>query len=255
MPGWIQNAHRRRARRARDRQASYQAVSARQRTADVTRTEALYAARALTIHALVNRFAPLPPSPRVVEVGCGGVGVVSYLPDAGLRIGVDPLALEYQRWYARWPRRAAMGAAAGEALPFRDAAFDLVLCDNVIDHAERPSSIVSELCRVLRPGGVLFFTVNVHHPLYQFVSRLHGVWNAIGLRVEIGPFADHTVHFTPGQIRRLMRSLPLTLLHEDDGVTVARAAARAMAPRHLGDRLKRLCFKNARYTLVARRSD
>jgi ubiquinone/menaquinone biosynthesis C-methylase UbiE len=146
-----------------------------------------------------------------------------------------------------------MGAAAGEALPFRDAEFDLVLCDNVIDHAEHPARIASELVRILRPGGVLFFTVNVHHPIYQLASVLHGAWNAIGLRLEIGPFADHTVHFTPARMRGLVRSLPLTILHEDDGVADARAAARTTAPRHLGDRLKRMFFKNARYTLVARR--
>ncbi|MEO8648536.1 MAG: class I SAM-dependent methyltransferase, partial [Acidobacteriota bacterium] len=87
-------------------------------------------------------------------------------------------------------------------MPFADAAFDVVLSDNVIDHAERPVEILDEMIRVLKPGGLLFFTVNIHHPVYELISKAHGLWNAAGIKLELSAFADHTVHFSESVIRR-----------------------------------------------------
>lgn len=141
----------------------------------------------------------------------------------------------------------------GEALPFPDVSFDVVLCDNVIDHAERPEKIVEELARVLAPGGLLYFTVNVHHPIYALVSRAHAAWNAAGLHVEIGPFADHTFHLTLRRARKLVGRIPVTVFGERHYISEAKSFARRSPPRHAGDLLKRVFFKNALYEVVARR--
>jgi SAM-dependent methyltransferase len=45
------------------------------------------------------------------------------------------------------------------ALPFPNAAFDSVLCTQVLDDVPQPASALNELARVLRPGGVLLLTV------------------------------------------------------------------------------------------------
>jgi hypothetical protein len=101
---------------------------------------------------------------------------------------------------------------------------------------------------------LLFFSVNVHHPLYRFASWLHAAWNAAGIHLEVGPFADHTVHLTLNDVRRLLSAVPVRIVTERDGIAEARAAARAGPPRHAGDRLKRVFFKNARYEVVAVRN-
>jgi 2-polyprenyl-6-hydroxyphenyl methylase/3-demethylubiquinone-9 3-methyltransferase len=44
-------------------------------------------------------------------------------------------------------------------LPFPDASFDVVFSTEVIEHTTEPRRAVSELCRVLRPAGVLVLTV------------------------------------------------------------------------------------------------
>jgi SAM-dependent methyltransferase len=168
-------------------------------------------------------------------------------------MGVDPLACDYAALFPAWQRRAQTVAAAGERLPFADSSFDIVLCDNVVDHAEGPADIVRELARVLAPGGLLYFTVNFHHPFYNAAARLHAAWNAAGLRYEIGPFADHTVHLTLDAARKLFQDLPLRLLEERHNETEARAHARRRTPRHAGDLLKRLFFKNALYEVIAER--
>lgn len=45
-----------------------------------------------------------------------------------------------------------------DPLPFEDGAFDCVVSREGIEHLVMPFSFLGELCRVLKPGGVLFIT-------------------------------------------------------------------------------------------------
>ena len=60
----------------------------------------------------------------------------------------------------------------GTVMPFADAAFDNVLCIEVLEHAPDPQLLVSEMSRVLRNGGKIFLTVpwsaRRHHIPYDF---------------------------------------------------------------------------------------
>jgi ubiquinone/menaquinone biosynthesis C-methylase UbiE len=169
-------------------------------------------------------------------------------------VGVDPLAVSYRNLFPHWQHCAQTIAAVGESLPFRDESFDVVLCDNVVDHAESPPEIVRELVRILVRGGLLYFTVNVHHPVYAIAAGVHSGWRAVGVPYEVGPFADHTTHLTVDAAQSLFQNLPLQILSAKSNVDEARARARKHSPRHVGDRLKRVFFKNALYEVIARRA-
>jgi SAM-dependent methyltransferase len=241
-----------RAKRALERQLAYQEVKARAMPEDTRPIELDLTAYAREVRGRIEKHRRIEPGARVLEVGSGAHGLVFFLGLEGA-IGVDPLANEYAKLFPAWQSRAKTIAAYGEALPFEDGAFDVVLSDNVVDHAESPARIVRELARVLAPGGILYFTVHVHHPVYGAASRLFGASQAVGIPVEVGPFADHTVHLTLKEARGLFDGLGLRVLHEETGIADAMADAKTMRPRHLGDRLKRLFFKNARFELVASR--
>jgi hypothetical protein len=75
----------------------------------------------------------------------------------------------------------------------------------------------------------------------------------LGPRFEVAAFADHTVHLTPHEARRLFPSKQWTVLHEHSDISEARAHARRETPRHTGDLLKRVFFKNARLEIIARK--
>ena len=184
--------------------------------------------------------------------GSGAHGLIFYF-GARNGIGVDPLAVSYASLFPHWQRSALTVAAAGEKLPFADASFDVVLCDNVVDHAEAPETIVRELVRILAPKGLLYFTVNVHHSLYAVAAQAHATWQAVGLPFEVGPFADHTTHLTPKTAKGLFQDLPIRILSEKFGIEDAKARARKLPPRHVGDRLKRLFYKNALFEVIARK--
>ncbi|HEV2861646.1 MAG TPA: class I SAM-dependent methyltransferase [Pyrinomonadaceae bacterium] len=250
--GWSERARLRRARRALERQLDYQqrkAEKARGREADIVAAMRRHSSR---VRERLEEVRPIDSAARVLEVGSGAHGLIFYF-GAERGVGLDPLAADYAALFPAWQNLAHTVAARGEELPFADASFDLVLCDNVVDHAESPRRIVSELARVLAPGGLLYFTVNFHHPVYAAAAAAHSAWNAAGLPLEIGPFADHTVHLTLGAARALFDGLPLRPLAERHDIEEARAHARRRPPRHVGDRLKRLFFKNALYELIAER--
>ena len=204
------------------------------------------------VREILEAFQPIESDARVIEVGSGAHGLIFYFGSQH-GIGVDPLAVSYRSLFPRWQSCAPTVAAAGESLPFADQSFNVVICDNVVDHAESPARIVHELARILVPGGLLYFTVNVHHPVYAVAAGVHSSWRAVGLPYEVGPFADHTTHFTVEAAERLFQGLPLRLLSAKNNVDEARARARKQPPRHVGDRLKRVFFKNALYEVVARR--
>ncbi|HEX4459519.1 MAG TPA: class I SAM-dependent methyltransferase [Polyangia bacterium] len=249
---WRETVAGRRAERALARQLAYQHDKARRKPDDDAALTVGLEGYAALVLARIRDVAPLAADARTLEIGCGAHGLVFFagLPNG---VGVDPLASAYRRLFPRWQSRAATVQAVGEALPFADGTFDLVLSDNVVDHAHDPARILAEVARVLRPGGLLYFTVNVHHRFWRAVAELHALWNALGLHVEIGPFADHTTHLTADDARRLVTRQPFTIVREALPIAETRTAARLTPLRHPGDLAKRLFFKNVRYEIIAKR--
>ena len=90
--------------------------------------------------------------------------------------------------------------------------------------------------------------------MYAVAAGVHSSWRAVGVPYEIGPFADHTTHLTLEAASGLFEELPLQILSAKSNIDEARARARKQPPRHVGDRLKRVFFKNALYEVVARRA-
>ena len=90
--------------------------------------------------------------------------------------------------------------------------------------------------------------------LVAVAAGVHSSWRAVGVPFEVGPFADHTIHLTLEAAENLFQNLPLQILSAKSNVEDTKARARKQPPRHAGDRLKRVFFKNALYEVVARRA-
>lgn len=72
-------------------------------------------------------------------------------------IGLDLRGNIYQRPDLEWD---------GMAIPLRDGTIDCALATEVLEHCPEPERILREVWRVLRPGGLLFFTVPFLWPLH-----------------------------------------------------------------------------------------
>jgi SAM-dependent methyltransferase len=247
----VRAVHPERAKRARERQLAYMHSFREQFRGREAELDASMKAQAADVRSRLDAVRPICPHDRVLEVGSGGCGIIFNFGGTD-RVGIDPLADDLRDVFP-WQRASKVStiAADGEALPFEDASFDIVLSDNVIDHARDPQKIVHEMVRVLKPGGILYFTVHFHHPIYRLASRAYGLWHRLGLPGEITPFADHTVHLTRDEAQGLFHGLPVRRESESADVGDAMREARSTPARHAGDRLKRLFFKNAQYRLIA----
>ncbi len=103
----------------------------------------------------------------VLDVGCGAALVADELQDLPLRyVGLDfgghhiSFAARKHRCGSAGRLQACFVAGDAEHLPFRDAAFDVVVWSEVIEHLLRPELAVWEVARVLRPGGTVVMTTN-----------------------------------------------------------------------------------------------
>jgi SAM-dependent methyltransferase len=119
-----------------------------------SRRSPTYAVRA-PLAAWLRAEAAHADGKRVLDVGCGDKPYYPFFARASEYVGVDG------------SHPAADLHAPVESLPVDDASFDLVLCTQVLEHADDPAQAVRELRRVVKPGGrVLASThgVQVYHP-------------------------------------------------------------------------------------------
>jgi len=250
--GWWGEKARERGARALSRQLDFQehkAASFAGHEAAMVRENFV---RAQQIRKLLDAVKPFDANDRILEVGSGAHGLIFGF-GATFGVGIDPLAVDYKRLFGKLQANSKTVAAIGEELPFADASFNVVLSDNVIDHAERPLAIVPELIRVLKPGGLLYFTVNVHHSIYDLASTLHGAWNAVGIKLELSAFADHTIHLTEDRIASVFAAQPLDIVSQLSTIGETRAIQRSAKISNPDSLLKKMFFKNALFELVAKK--
>lgn len=105
----------------------------------------------------VARAALVPPASRegalLVDVGCGAGLLAPHVRDLGYRhVGVDLTASALAR--AREEGVVPIRADAAR-LPLSDATADVVVAGELLEHVPDLPATVAELCRVLRPGGLL----------------------------------------------------------------------------------------------------
>ncbi|MCT9088837.1 class I SAM-dependent methyltransferase [Streptomyces sp. ASQP_92] len=96
---------------------------------------------------------------RVLDVGTGTGTVAEAACARGAGVtGVDAEA-DMVEWAARAVPSAATHLAVLPQLPFSEGLFDAVTANFVLDHVGRPRAAITELRRVVRPGGRIAVTL------------------------------------------------------------------------------------------------
>jgi ubiquinone/menaquinone biosynthesis C-methylase UbiE len=124
---------------------------------------------------------------RVFELGCGG-GINQRLYDPA-RVtsftGLDPSGklLDYAREEAAkkgW--QADIRQGYGEAIPFEDDSFDTVVCTFTLCSVDDQAQVLSELRRVLRPGGTFLYAEHGRSPdahIARKQERIDPLWKRV----------------------------------------------------------------------------
>ncbi len=124
---------------------------------------------------------------RVLELGAGtGENFKHYPPQVTEVVAVEPDP-HMRRQAARRIGEAAMAVelvdATGEDLPLEPSSFDTVVATLVLCSVDDPEQTLSELRRVLRPGGQLLFLEHVRartEGLARWQDRLERPWMVVG---------------------------------------------------------------------------
>ena len=94
---------------------------------------------------------------RVLDVGIGDGFLAEWLHTQELW-GIDISAKRCRRARERLPG-AHILVGDVQALSFSDNAFDVVICADALEHMDRPEKAISEMMRVVRPGGSVIVSV------------------------------------------------------------------------------------------------
>ena len=126
---------------------------------------------------------------RALDLGCGDGSLSALLDAESLTVAdVSRVALERAR---RLPAARAVELEPDAPLPFEDGGFDIVLCAETIEHVRDVQLFLSEIRRVLRPGGRLALTTPAVRPLMR----------------PPDPLSPHLRAFTSRSLRRLLDEL------------------------------------------------
>lgn len=123
----------------------------------------------------------------ILELGCGGGTNLQFYDWSQVRTlsGVDPspeLLGRAQDALSRSGRSANFANGVAEALPFESSSFDTVVTTFTLCSVQDPTAALSEVRRVLRPGGRLIFLEHGKAPepaAANWQNRIEPVWKHI----------------------------------------------------------------------------
>jgi 2-polyprenyl-3-methyl-5-hydroxy-6-metoxy-1,4-benzoquinol methylase len=121
----------------------------------------------LTDRAVLEAIGPCAGL-RILDAGCGE----GYLARALASLGADVVGVDACQGLidaaedlpSQGPGCASFTRASVDALPLRDASFDLVVCNHLFSHLHDPSRAIGEFGRVLRGSGRL--VILTLHPCF-----------------------------------------------------------------------------------------
>jgi SAM-dependent methyltransferase len=142
----------------------------------------------------------LPRSETALDLGCGDGRLGAELATGHL-IAADVSRVALQRAARRLPAARLVELEPDAPLPLADGSVDLVLCAETIEHVRDMQRLLSEVRRVLRPGGMLALTTPAHGRLTGLRIVLLG-WGRV-----LDPLSPHLRHLSRASLRALLAAM------------------------------------------------
>ncbi|MBK5266812.1 MAG: class I SAM-dependent methyltransferase [Acidimicrobiia bacterium] len=143
----------------------------------------------------VSRFLDPLPTDRILEVGCG----VGHLTRRLRELGADAIGIDANPHAAENAVTEGVTTGNAEALDFPDDSFDKIVSLHAIEHIPHIEAALSEMARVLRPGGKAL--------LVYPAEPIQGIWAVpTAIVLHRNPFKAREVHchwLWPSKVRTL----------------------------------------------------
>lgn len=165
------------------------------------------------VYRCLSQYISITDQTKILEVGSGPHGVGFFL-DRGIRVGLDPLAFFYHKEFHFIQRNSDshICQGMGEMLPFIDRGFDVVICDNVLDHTLDAGKILSEIHRVLKEDGIFFLSCNLHHFIFRFFNFIFKILCSIHMTPNTPNYKAHTYFFTPDMFQEIVKKWGFSII-------------------------------------------
>jgi len=147
---------------------------------------------------------------RVLDVGCGEGHFAAELARAGLHVIAVDVAEEPLRRARKKHADLDLRLVPVEGpWPFADASFDIAWAGETIEHIADTAGWLSELRRVLRPGGSLLLSTPAHERLAMLALAVsHRRFDA-----HFDPRSDHLRFYTSRTLARLLEGFGFEDIH------------------------------------------
>ena len=138
-----------------------------------------------------------------VDVGCGTRGVLPII-EAERRIGIDPVISKLESF--EFPEGVEYLSEKAENISLPDESVDVVCCNNTLNHVEDENKALSEMHRILKPGGLFLLEVfiepeNISHTIalsvleyqamvYRLFTPVNEKYEQLQVEVEIDETHD-----------------------------------------------------------------
>lgn len=165
----------------------------------LTREDALAAREFIFARRLLDLVGRITSTGRLLDIGCGG----GHLVKAALDRGFDAVGLEISPLGVAYARQLLGLEPVVASFPehrFDDGSFDVVVLKHVLEHLPDPLLTLSQVNRILRPGGIAV----VECPNFDSLMR-----RARGARWPGLQPSQHTWQLSPSSIGALMTKADL----------------------------------------------
>ena len=111
-----------------------------------------------------NLFKPLKfyireiKAGKVLDVGCAYGFMLEKFPDTFEKFGIDISDYAIAEAKKRLLNAILTVSNIEDVLPFTEEFFDIVICNDVLEHLENPENALNNIQRVLKRGGILYLT-------------------------------------------------------------------------------------------------
>lgn len=153
---------------------------------------------------LVNGVLEKIPNSRLLDIGCG-FGEILRDAKASFRYGIDTnqQALNQAKNLSGADEPIFILGTV-DNIPFSSNEFDAAICSEVLEHVKEPRILISELIRIVKPGG--YICISVPNEWITTIGRA-----ITGKKPWKSP--AHKWAFTRGKIKKLF---PVELVHMEN---------------------------------------
>lgn len=163
---------------------------------------------------VLNHVSPGP----LLDIGCS----LGYTLDAAAELGLDAVGVEIDADAVERCRRLGFHVehAHMNRLPFDDGRFQIVTMKHVLEHTPDPRAALTEVFRVLAPGGGVF--IAVPHLRYHKAIRSPETYKYFRFSGD-GSGDGHYVYYTPDSLSSMLETLGFEVVKIDPHLIHRRA--------------------------------